>query len=273
MKHLDRAERSIRLLTIGVVATCMAAQVAFSATPPNPCSDATQSAISAARDFQKAARGVRSTCANGSPSDCSAALGVADAALSALTGANLAMADTCGIAPPPPPPPDSPTMFGDLLINEAFIDASTNDREWFEIFNPTSTEFSLDGLEVRITSGGTHSFPIDGPLTIPAFGFVVIGKTTDPALNDNANVDFAATFTLPNAGFLLEIYNGTTLIDSVDFALQFADILPGMARQLDPSPAPDASSNDDPANWCNAGIPFGTFGQGTPGSINTDTCF
>jgi hypothetical protein len=165
------------------------------------------------------------------------------------------------------PPGISPTLFGDLVINEVMADpisVSDQDGEWIEVFNPTLTNFDISGLNVRITAGTIQEFSIDTTVIIPAGAFVVIGKTTDEVLNGGIHVDYVADFILPNGAFSIETSNGTTLLDSVSFSAT-----PGGASwQLDPA-FNNANDNDDEGNWCPSTFLYGGGSdRGTPGDTN-----
>jgi hypothetical protein len=211
---------------------------------------------------------VRSICSDVT-ADCDTAEANADLALLNLTDAHLVMVNACGPAIPPPPPAQSPTLFGDLVINEVMADpvgVPDLDGEWIELYNPTSTNLDMNGLTVRITAGTVQDFIIGYTLVVPAGEFVVLGKTTDTSLNDSVPVDYTANFELPNDGFSLEISNGTTLLDSVDFG----GFTRGASQQLDPNFA-NATDNDDTSHWCPAQFLYGIYNNGGPGIAN-DSC-
>ena len=244
----------------------------LSAAPTDdPCTDASRAAISEARDYQKGARTVRSACTkeNG---DCASSEAFADGVLNELIVAHQAMLDACDMLAPPQPPV-SPVYFGDLVINEVMIDpgiVSDADGEWIEIYNPTLTDFNLNGITFRISSDAEvvlSEFVIDWDLIIPSYGFVVVGRTQDLVLNDNVPVDHAAAFDLPNTGFVLGIFNGTTLLDDVSFYSH--EIIERFSRALLTS-ATNALDNDYTFNWFNGTGLYGSYNRGTPGAHNVD---
>jgi len=185
------------------------------------------------------------------------------------------MIDVCGTTTPPPPPPDSPTMHGDLVITELMIDPAgvlDTTGEWIEIYNPTATDFDLTGITFHVLGyfgGGESEFDITGPLTIASNSFAVIGKSFDAVENDGAPIDYVGDFQLPNdLGFALEIMNGTTLIDGIDFAGYGA--VTGMSIALFGTYS--AEDNDDFGYWCLSVDGYGTssLNHGSPGAPNTN---
>lgn len=59
--------------------------------------------------------------------------------------------------------------------------------EWLEVSNATSTLVDLAGFNLVISDGG--SFPLSG--TVPPHASIVVGQSTDPALNGDAGVTVA----------------------------------------------------------------------------------
>jgi len=245
----------------------------------DPCTTASNAVIESARAYQKTARDVPSVCAD-PVGECNLAEANSDGAMLDLTSAHEAMLAACGSAVPPPPPAQSPSLFGDLVINELMIDpAGISDAqgEWIELYNPTAIDFELSGLTFRITSlsGATQEFIVNSSVMVPAREFVVLGKSTDPSWNGGVDVDYVASFSLPNGGdFSLEVSNGTTLIDSVSFvAVQVPN---GQSYQLHYSEGAyvsvtNAVDNDDLSNWCPAFLfSYGTeaLNYGSPGGLN-----
>lgn len=258
MKNLRTALTALILTLTAVVAGAANSQ-------QDPCTAGSNAAIDGARDYLKIARSVPRVCSDVS-GDCYSAEANAEAALLELTNIHQVMINACGSVVPPPPPAEPPTLFGDLVINEVMANPAIVlelDGEWIEILNPTETNFDLNGLTVRVITGSVNEFVISTTLVVPAGGFVVLGKTTDLNLNGGIQVDYTANFVLPNGGFSLEIANGTTLVDSVSFA-----VLPGAGAsyQLDPDFA-NATDNDEVLNWCPAAVFYGA-NRGTPGAPN-----
>ena len=168
----------------------------------------------------------------------------------------------------------SGTVAGDLVITEFLQNPDGNDsnREWFEIWNSTSSTLSLQGFEV--SDAGSDVFVITQPVSVPANGYVVIGETTDLGLNGNTPVDYGygGSMTLGNGDDELYLTSPEgLLIDAVEWdgGPSFPDPS-GATSNLSPATL-NATDNDDGANWCEStAAAFGNGGDlGTPGAANT----
>ncbi|MEZ4317636.1 MAG: MopE-related protein [Myxococcota bacterium] len=164
--------------------------------------------------------------------------------------------------------------FGDLVITELMIDptgGSDLEGEWFELYNPTSTDIVMcSGWSFE--DDGIDFWAVDDPtLTVPANGYIVAGASANPALNGGTPVDHAYVrdqMILSNNGDEVVIRFDGVLIDRVAWSTAFdtAD----RSQQLDPS-AFDATSNDDTLNnWCDSTTswPGGDGDFGSPGAPN-----
>jgi cysteine-rich repeat protein len=165
----------------------------------------------------------------------------------------------------------NPSAAGHLVITELMIDpdfAPDATAEWFEVFNPTATDFDLRGVVAR--DDGTETFLIDESLVLAAGAHVVLGKSANLGENGGAPVDFAY-----GGGFLLanmssdevELRIGDVLIDRVTFSTDLEDR--GASRSLS-ADAYDAEANDVGANYCAGQGAFGDGDKGTPGQMNPD---
>lgn len=132
-------------------------------------------------------------------------------------------------APQGPGPSTAP-----VVINEfAYDDASTDDKEFIELYNRTSAPVDLSGWTVRCvegtTPGGTNtSFVIPAATIIAAGGYVVLGTATVP--NVTAGCTIAVNF-LENTACA----DGITLEDTT---LAVVDsVLWGYAQWTAPVPA------------------------------------
>ncbi len=143
--------------------------------------------------------------------------------------------------------------------------------EWFEVFNNTKLIVDLEGLVVEDASGET--FTVVGYLPMASYDYLVFGLEDDSTLNGDLTVDYEYTgMTLDNGADDIGLYNGSTLIDEVVFddGTNWPD-LTGYALALDPWNWPDATLNDDYAEWCDATVSFGDGDYGSPG-IGNDMC-
>ncbi len=166
---------------------------------------------------------------------------------------------------------------GSLVISKIMADPSAVpdfSGEWFEVFNPTTTMLELRGLVVR--DDGTNQFTINQLLNIAPGGRLVFGNNGNLAANGGILVDFVYTnFTLANSGDVIEIFNGTTSIDRVNYgAAGFPAVQPGYSLSLDPAKL-TAVLNDDGANWTVEAIPTPlpvlSIGEATVAEGNSDT--
>jgi len=162
--------------------------------------------------------------------------------------------------------PSTPEVPGDLVITEIManpINVTDAAGEWFEVHNPTSTSFNLFGLVVA--DDDFDSFTITSHVFLPAGGYVVFAAS-GPDTNGGASVDFVYDgFFLANSGDEIEIRNGLTVIDSVDYGSGWGEA--GHSNELSILNL-SSEANDDPANWCTAVSVFGSGDFGTPNSPN-----
>ncbi len=157
---------------------------------------------------------------------------------------------------------------GDLVISEFHANPAVvadSAGEWFEVYNASGAEVDLDGLVVYDL--GSDSFTVSGTLLVAAADYVVFGINDDTATNDGVTVDYAYSgMNLSNSSDELVLNNGTIDLDDIIWDGTWG-VSSGYALQLDPT-ALDATSNDDPANWCAAASMYGASNYGTPGAAN-----
>jgi hypothetical protein len=217
-----------------------------------------------AQDYRAAVRNVASVCTKAG-GNCTATKAAAADALAALNAAEQSLATACVGSTPPPPPASAPTIPGDLLITEFMANPTfgSSGTEWFEILNPTATDFDLKGLVIK--DDGTNQFTITTSLIIPAQGYVVIGSNGDPATNGSVPVDYVwSNFTLNNTSDQVEIFNGTTSIDRVTYTKTTIS----RATSLNPASF-TLTGNDDELNWCPASVfMLNNLDYGTPKQLN-----
>lgn len=154
----------------------------------------------------------------------------------------------------------------EIMQNPGVIDDTVG--EWFELFNPGLESFQLRGCVVE--GGGVgESFTIDTDLVIDGGDYLTFATDVMPGfVPDYA---WAGSFALNNGTDTVRLICDATTVDEVTYndGATFPDPT-GAAMQLEPTTT-DATSNDDGANWCTAGVPFGAGDLGTPGAANT-TC-
>lgn len=148
---------------------------------------------------------------------------------------------------------------GELVVNEVLANSSRGTPgQWAELRNATTTALPLAGWSFALPDGGT--IPLSG--TVPARGLLVVGNTTDNALNGNANVQLA----VPE--FDLTGITNLTLQRGGPAAILALTTTAGVAQQN--SAGPFLGTTGTAGNrTCAATASFGTPSQlGTPG---TDT--
>jgi hypothetical protein len=153
---------------------------------------------------------------------------------------------------------------GQVIISEIMVDPTTAepDNEWFELHNPSTAAFNLEGC---VVADGAGSFTITGALVIPSGGYLSLARSEDPGFTP----DYVyPTISLNNGGDSLTLTCSSTVVDAVVFTSGFP-IDPGKAMNLSPDSL-DATANDDAANWCIASVSY-DGNLGTPGAANS-TC-
>lgn len=234
-----------------------------------PCRVKAKEANEEAQNYRAAARSVGQSCTR-EGSDCTSAKSQASNELQELSIAHEAMLRECnaGGPPPPPPPVPSPTLPGDLLITEIMPRPSCPEGEWFEVYNPTTSPFELQGITVRNRRFEMFTIPIS--LVVPAGGFVVFARDHGSTCVGAPLLYAYPNFFLDDGVDIIEILNGTVSIDRVqydDFTPGGPPILEGRSLNLDPDSF-SASANDAEANWCLSIGGVGSFGTGSPGVAN-----
>jgi hypothetical protein len=163
----------------------------------------------------------------------------------------------------------NPASVGDLVINEimqnpdAVFDSA---GEWFELFNPTSSDIDINGWTIKDDDNDSHVINNGGPLNVPAGGFLVLGRNADPLTNGGVIVDYEySSFILANDDDEVVLSEGTIEIDHVEYdgGPLFPDPTGASMALRDP-----ALDNNVGENWCTSTTPFGDGDLGTPGAEN-----
>ena len=169
---------------------------------------------------------------------------------------------------------------GDLVISEFLVDptvVSDVAGEWVEIYNPSGTPRNLLGFELH--DDGTDSHFINVSLVVPAWGYTLLARNNDPNSNGGVYASYEySNFVLSNGADEVVLSFDGVQVDRSDYNVGFyPGSLIGQSRSLDPDLGPpDASVNDNPANWCGSAVPITAPGSdfGTPGGPNDScTCF
>lgn len=161
---------------------------------------------------------------------------------------------------------------GDIVINEVMQNpAAVSDAagEWFEVWNATAAPMNLDGWTIVGGASETHTISAGGSLVVPANGYLVFGRSGDPAVNGGFTAGYVMTsITLGNGSDFLTLAEGGVTIDSVgwDDGATFPDP-DGSSMELE-DPLAD---NTTGANWSpNTTTTYGAGDFGTPGAQNAN---
>ena len=163
---------------------------------------------------------------------------------------------------------------GAILVTEVMQNpAAVNDvdGEWFEIYNTTTSDINLVGLE--ISDLGSDSFLVGQTLIVEAESYVVLGNSDDIATNGGITLDYdyGSQMTLGNSDDEILLSNDLGIIDMVawDNGQTFPDPS-GASMNLDPTSYNEVD-NDDGSNWCESTSALSSGDYGTPGLVN-DSC-
>jgi len=158
---------------------------------------------------------------------------------------------------------------GDLLIAEYMHDPAAADDasgEYVEIFNPTTDDLSLEGLEV--SDNGYDSVTFASNLLVPAGERVVVGNGGHPALNGGYTPSAVwpeSAFGLDNGVDEIFLSHGSTEVDGLlyDGGATYPDPTGRSVERIDLLGATQGS------NFAAATTSFGSGDDGTPGGANS----
>jgi hypothetical protein len=173
-----------------------------------------------------------------------------------------------------PPPQGGQVVITEIMKDPSFVTDARG--EWIEVYNAMPWRVNLEGWVLSDDSGAQHVIHTGGAgLRFGPGQYLVLGSSTDPALNGGVQVDYAwSGFSLGNGAdqVVLSLPDGT-LVDRVayDDGVLWPDT-PGRSISLRLT-ARTALANDDPANWCHSSSPISAANPdlGTPRRDN-DAC-
>ncbi|WP_370632699.1 phospholipase D-like domain-containing protein [Halobacillus sp. Nhm2S1] len=151
----------------------------------------------------------------------------------------------------------------DVVISEVAwmgTNVSYND-EWMELYNPTGTDLSLEGWTLK-AADGSPVISLSG--TIPAGGHYLLERTDDSTVAA-VDADLIYSGSLSNSGEVLELSDGTQVIDSVDAWYAGDNDSKATMERIDP-----LSVGTDASNWRTATDTYGE-GLGTPSANSSST--
>jgi CSLREA domain-containing protein len=161
----------------------------------------------------------------------------------------------------------APTAAGQLVISEIMVNGAS---EWFELYNPTSTVWDLQGLTIRDNNINPDQHTIASPVPIQPGGFAVLGNNGTTTTNGGVTLNYVySNFVLNDTADAVRIFNGATLIDEVSYSSSSGWPVqrPGQSMVLNPTRF-DSVNNDIASNWSYATTHIGgpTTDFGNPGS-------
>ncbi|MFB6372180.1 MAG: lamin tail domain-containing protein, partial [Bradymonadaceae bacterium] len=163
---------------------------------------------------------------------------------------------------------------GGLIVTEYMADpmsARDRDGEWFEVYNPSSSDIDLKGW--TLASDGDDDHRIVQSVTVPAQGRALLGRESDP-LDGEATVSpdyvYDSVVLSNNSDWLRLKDTAGNVVDHVFY--EQGTPIDGHSRKLDPSIEPTVSANDDYTNWCPSLSSEESLGDGaefgSPGAEN-----
>lgn len=190
-----------------------------------------------------------------------------------LLSLGVAAMAACTAAPVQVQTCEAAIVSGDLVISEVFADPEGADegREWFEVWNATGRELSLDGVTVTSSKAdGTRarSHGIAGA-QVAASGYLVLSSALPELAPSFVGYGYGGELgeLFNSEGGKLVLSCGGAEIDSA----RYQQVRSGRSRAFDGGVAPDYVANDDAAQWCDsAAMTFEPQGFGTPGQRNDD---
>ncbi len=176
--------------------------------------------------------------------------------------------------------PPAPTAHGDLVISEIMKNPTRTEgvAQYFEIFNPTTSPFTL--LDCIFSDNQSNSHVIELDVVVEPGAFATLAASAEAFPNPDpppAFVDpdyvYRPNPPILNATDEVILTCSGTVIDEVAYDSFFPN-LPGASMNLDPG-ALDADANDLDSNWCNTPLSDDTLGGGDVGTPGTDNgnCF
>lgn len=164
-----------------------------------------------------------------------------------------------------------PANPGDLIFTEIMYDPSGPEptSEWFEIFNTSPYSYPLAGWTFA-DAGGSFTVDPGSSLQIDPGSYLVFSRSTpacSPADYQYGNV------ILNNTGDIIQMYQGSILVDAVDYQSGFPATIQGESIQLDDESQQNDITNDLGGNWCVSRTVCGSGDKGTPGQANDNCCY
>ena len=166
-----------------------------------------------------------------------------------------------------PPPPQGKVVITEFMADPIAVTDTVG--EYIELYNPTQTPVDLQGWTLRDDATDSHTIAAPGgTLIVGPRSFIVLGKSTNKAVNGGVTVAYAYTnFFLSNTAGGDEIVvadRNKTVVDRVTYSLAKEFSIPIGASLSVKNPLGDKSKG---SQWCAETKPWvGSAGdKGTPG--------
>ena len=107
----------------------------------------------------------------------------------------------------------------------AVYDGRGNTPDWIEIYNPTSSSFSLAGMSLGNNPYGTGQWTFPVGSTIASNGYVVVWHDSSRPASTNASSDLNTGYNISGDGDAVCLFSATgQLVDSVAFGAQIGNL-------------------------------------------------
>jgi beta-lactamase superfamily II metal-dependent hydrolase len=157
-------------------------------------------------------------------------------------------------------------LAGQLVINEFLANPSAvtdANGEWFEIHNLGATAVNLHNFRIASANDAVHT--IADSVSVPAGGYVVLGRNANSTANGGVNVaySYGPSITLTNTSDWLALRDSSdATVDSVNYS----STTPGVAWGVKDGSLSHATVGAP--NWILQTSVFGAGDKGTPGKVN-----
>jgi hypothetical protein len=184
---------------------------------------------------------------------------------------------------------------GGLVLTELQVDGALGVQglQWFEVYNASGAQLSLDGWQVVVTTGGAPSgffVSPDAGLALAAGDYAVFCQDADALVASAPSVTCDYEYATADNGYADSVWGADQVeslaLDSSSGSLRFDldsatiddvtwdagtgwPVATGASLNLEPTLL-DATSNDLSASWCAATAAYSTDGLafGSPGGVN-----
>ncbi|MCC6749229.1 MAG: lamin tail domain-containing protein [Deltaproteobacteria bacterium] len=162
-----------------------------------------------------------------------------------------------------------PPVGGNLQISEFMANPKAvpdADGEFVELYNPGSAAVDITGWTLKDLGSDLHVVKGSGPVLVPAYGYLVLGREANQTLNGGINVGYVyANFDLANASDEIVLLDKSgKVVDQVSYNTINGFVIPDGKSLSVKAGALDHSRG---ANWCSEpALWTGSKGDyGTPG--------